>query len=206
MIYRSKYLRPNAHENWLKSKTSTGNGLKYFLAGVALLVHSLVLLALPANGATNASVTLAWAPIADPNVAGYNLYYGGASRTYTNKVSVGNAANATIPNLIEGNTYYFALTTYNNAGIESPLSNEAAYKIPVIAPGNLPVLGAPVYSKTLNRLTISISGLPGSKCAVEASSDLVNWVRVTTNTVPFTFVQPNTDQFVKRFFRAVKLP
>jgi hypothetical protein len=32
----------------------------------------------------------------DPSVAGYNVYYGGASGAYTNEISVGNATNATI--------------------------------------------------------------------------------------------------------------
>ncbi|MGA2661952.1 MAG: hypothetical protein ABSH34_31110, partial [Verrucomicrobiota bacterium] len=36
------------------------------------------------------SVTLAWGPSTDPTVVGYNLYYGGASQTYTNTVAAGN--------------------------------------------------------------------------------------------------------------------
>ena len=35
------------------------------------------------------SVTLAWNPSTDPIVVGFNIYYGGASVTYTNEFSVG---------------------------------------------------------------------------------------------------------------------
>jgi hypothetical protein len=43
------------------------------------------------------SVTLAWNPSTDPLVAGYNIYYGGASGTYTNEICAGNATNAPFP-------------------------------------------------------------------------------------------------------------
>jgi len=35
------------------------------------------------------SVTLAWNACTDPNVAGYNVYYGGASGAYTNEICAG---------------------------------------------------------------------------------------------------------------------
>jgi len=47
------------------------------------------------------SVTLAWNACTDPNVAGYNVYYGGASGAYTNEICAGNATNATISGLVE---------------------------------------------------------------------------------------------------------
>src|SRR6202142_388987 len=55
-----------------------------------------------------ASVILAWDPSTDPLIAGYSLYYGGASQTYTNEISVGLVTTATLSGLAEGNTYYFA--------------------------------------------------------------------------------------------------
>src|SRR5438067_3721520 len=66
-----------------------------------------------------ASVTLVWNPSPGTNVAGYNVYYGGASRSYTNKVNAGNATNATVSGLIEGGTYFFAVTAYDSNGLES---------------------------------------------------------------------------------------
>src|SRR5437588_11967925 len=78
-----------------------------------------------------ASVTLVWNPSPGTNVAGYNVYYGVASRTYTNKVNVGNATNATVSGLIEGTTYYFAVTAYDTYGLESDYSNEMSYTVPI---------------------------------------------------------------------------
>jgi len=72
------------------------------------------------------SVTLAWKPSTSPTTAGYKLYYGAASRAYTNAVDVGQSTMATISNLVAGTTYYFAATAYDSSGMESPYSNEAS--------------------------------------------------------------------------------
>ena len=86
--------------------------------------------ALPIPSGTG-SVTLAWNASTDPSVAGYNVYYGGASGVYTNKIPAGNTTNATISGLIQGTTYYFAATTYTSSGMESPFSSEVSYLLPV---------------------------------------------------------------------------
>jgi hypothetical protein len=70
------------------------------------------------------SVTLTWSPSSDPTAASYNLYYGGASLTYTNVVPLGNVTKGTVTGLVSGSQYYFAATTVNAAGLESPFSNE----------------------------------------------------------------------------------
>src|SRR4029434_8853291 len=59
------------------------------------------------------SVTLAWNPNSETNLAGYKLFYGTASRTYSGFVSLGSATTTgTINNLQSGLTYYFAVTAY----------------------------------------------------------------------------------------------
>ena len=80
------------------------------------------------------SVTLAWNASTDPNVAGYNVYYGGACGAYTNKICAGNATNATISGLTQGTTYYFAATTYAASGMESPYSSEVSCLVPLNVP------------------------------------------------------------------------
>ena len=72
------------------------------------------------------SVTLAWDASTDPNVAGYNIYYGGASGTYTNKIDAEGDTTATVSGLTVGATYYFAATTYS-ADAESLFSCEVAW-------------------------------------------------------------------------------
>ena len=96
------------------------------------------------------NVTLGWNPSTSPNIAGYNVHYGLASGNYTVKVPAGTNTSARITGLVEGQTYYFVVTVYNTAGIESIPSNEVGYTIPgVAAPGSLwiqtdPVTGSPV--------------------------------------------------------------
>jgi hypothetical protein len=53
---------------------------------------------------------LAWSPSLDTNVVGYNIYYGGLSGNYTNKINAGKGTNITISGLVAGATYYFAAT------------------------------------------------------------------------------------------------
>jgi hypothetical protein len=81
--------------------------------------------AYPAFGSISANLT--WIPSSDPNVAGYNVYYGSASGQLTNLASVGAVTNAVVPNLIENTIYFFAAKSYNSAGQESDFSNEAAF-------------------------------------------------------------------------------
>ena len=108
-------------------------------AAVDLLLLSgvVVLLQLPALATQN--VTLAWNASTDPTVVGYNIYYGGGSGNYTNVTSAGNATNLTVSGLVGGATYYFAATTYNSSGVQSPFSSEVSYSVPTnTVAGNQP--------------------------------------------------------------------
>ena len=67
---------------------------------------------------------LAWDANSEPDIAGYKIYYGTASRTYSLFVDIGNMTNYTLKGLQDGTTYYLALTAYNKAGGESDYSNE----------------------------------------------------------------------------------
>ncbi len=87
------------------------------------------------------SVTLAWDPSARSGIAGYRLYEGGVSRTYTNAIEAGNATTATASNLLSGATYFFAVTAVGTNGLESDFSNEITYTVPL--PTNSPPAPAP---------------------------------------------------------------
>lgn len=71
-------------------------------------------------------VGLAWNPSVDPSVTGYNVYYGTASRSYSQQVNVGLVTNTAVSNIVAGTTYYFAVTAYNTEA-ESDFSDEAVY-------------------------------------------------------------------------------
>ena len=76
------------------------------------------------------SVMLAWNPSISTNVVGYKIYCGVACGTYNNAVFVANTTNGTISGLVEGTTYYFAATSVDTFGNESPFSVEATYTTP----------------------------------------------------------------------------
>jgi len=94
------------------------------LAGVALMLHGAT------TNATGATVTLAWDPSADSSVSGYKVHYGFNSHTYPFVVDAGSETSQTI-NLQEGVPYYFSVTAYNVAGLESDFSGEISYAVPM---------------------------------------------------------------------------
>jgi Concanavalin A-like lectin/glucanases superfamily/Immunoglobulin domain/Fibronectin type III domain len=255
----------------------------FLLSGVAMVF--------PASALATQSVTFAWDPSADPNVVGYNIYYGTTTHVYTSKVSVGNVTTATISGLVEGTTYYFAATTYDALNQESALSDEISYSVPVTATNQPPVItemlttnmaiagqnvtfsitatgtGSLEYQwtynqsnipsatnavLTLNNVTVaqagtyyvtvsnsagstnsstasltvypttaatltpashvngqfalSVSGVTNYQYVVQASTNLVDWVSMQTDSCPFTFVDSNASQFRQRFYRTYYLP
>jgi hypothetical protein len=60
------------------------------------------------------------------NLAGYKLYYGQSSRNYTSALDVGNQTTSLINSLASNQTYYFAVTAYTAAGLESDFSAEVS--------------------------------------------------------------------------------
>jgi hypothetical protein len=76
------------------------------------------------------AVLASWDPVLDPTVIGYLLYYGLESGHYTTELDVGDATSATIDGLLEGQTYYFAVTAYTHEGLESEFSEEVAFTVP----------------------------------------------------------------------------
>ena len=79
--------------------------------------------------AYSADVTLAWDPNTEEDLAGYMLYYGTASREYTQRIDVGNVTEFTISGIDEYTTYFFAATAYDVDGNESGYSEELIYTI-----------------------------------------------------------------------------
>ena len=85
---------------------------------------------LSASDAPPQSVTLAWDPgVPAANIAGYFIYYGVSSRSYTNRLDVGLQTTGVVSNLVAGTAYYFATTAYTSSGLESDYSSEAVWQI-----------------------------------------------------------------------------
>jgi hypothetical protein len=122
-----------------------------------LLVAGLV--ALPH---TARSVSLGWDPDPEPNVAGYKLYYGAASGSYTNNIDVGNVTTATIEALAGGVTYYFAARAYDTLGLESAYSDELSYAVPSTVTNTLPIIQSGDFEYANDGTSITITKYTGS--------------------------------------------
>jgi hypothetical protein len=148
------------------------------------------------------NVTLAWNASADPVVAGYNIYYGGTSRVYTNKTSIGLATNLTISNLVSGMTYYFTATTHGAAGVESAFAGEVSYTVPMPLQLSGSSMGKSIFSFILN-------GPIGSSYVIQMSTDLAHWLPFSTNTIPpggsISIADPNPNS-AQKFYRALPYP
>jgi hypothetical protein len=67
-------------------------------------------------------ITLQWDRNPEPDIAGYNVYYGRISGEYTRGKRVTDTT--AVIGVRGSTTYYFAVTAYNTNGIESELSEE----------------------------------------------------------------------------------
>lgn len=163
------------------------------------LLLGLMMAVLHFSSVASANVTLAWNPSTDPQVAGFNIYYGGVSGAYTNKTSVGTTTSLMVSNLVPGATYYFAATTYNAAGSESAFSSEVSYTVPPLPPVQLVVTPA-------KQLVLTLTGPVGSNYVLQASTDLVHWAPFSTNIIPpggsVTIIDPNLAS-PQKYYRAV---
>ena len=81
-------------------------------------------------GVAQPQVSLTWDANSEPDLAGYRLYWGTASRTYTQTNEVVNVTTTTVSNLTEEVTYYFAVTAYKNSSLESDFSDEVSFTPP----------------------------------------------------------------------------
>jgi fibronectin type 3 domain-containing protein len=73
-----------------------------------------------------AQLTMAWNANPEPDLAGYMVYYGTASRSYGTPIDIGKVTSYTLTGLTSGQTYYIALTAYDTSDNESSFSNEVS--------------------------------------------------------------------------------
>ncbi len=79
--------------------------------------------------ATTGSVIVSWSPNSESDLAGYRIYYGLQSSNYSKVENAGNTTSYSIGNLKAGQTYYFAVTAYDQSGNQSEYSTEVPFKV-----------------------------------------------------------------------------
>jgi len=71
-----------------------------------------------------ASINLIWNSNEEADLSGYKIYYGTSSGNYGSPIDVGNVTSFELSGLIEGITYYMALTAYDTSNNESKKTDE----------------------------------------------------------------------------------
>ena len=106
--------------------------MKHLLSSILKKIHALnfqvpsVLLTLIV---LNQAVTVQWLPNSEQDLAGYKVYYGIASRSYSRIIPVGLNTTYQVSDLEPGHEYFFAVTAYDTAGNESQYSEEVSIYI-----------------------------------------------------------------------------
>jgi len=173
--------------SWSPTKRRVINWVALFCLGALL----------PGYAAAQVSANLTWTPSSDPSVTGYNIYYGSASGDYTNMVSVDAVTNAVVSNLTEGITYFFAAKAHNNAGNESPFSNEALFIGFTANPNTSVYLAAIPTNSTGDQLTFSLAGTVPAGVEIDPNTGILAWspgfgFASTTNAITVT-ITDNTS-------------
>ena len=152
------------------------------------------------------SVTLGWNPSPSSGVAGYFIYYGTSSSNLTNSWAVpvqgSGTTNVTINGLTSGQTYYFAAASFDSNYNQSTLSSAISLTAGAVAQATGGVLNA-LTGLPVGQFGFAFSGSSGAKYIVQASTDLIHWAALQTNSGSFNFVDSNAAQFPRRFYRTV---
>lgn len=144
-------------------------------------------------------VTVAWDPNPETDIAGYRVYYGQVGTSVTNTVSPGTTTQQQVISLLPATQYWFYVTAFNTAGLESDPSTVLTYTTPVNA--------APTVTLGADRIAI----IPGThSITADATDDYLpatsltkTWTQLsgpatasitggTTLTPQFTFPSPGT--------------
>lgn len=184
-------------------RTGVAVGWSSRIMGLTRVLGGIVFFALLHNPVQAVrSVTFAWDRNSETNIVDYRIYYGGASRTYTNTVDTGNATSVTISNLAEGVTYYFAATAFDTLGLESDFSDEITYLVPMAA-------GVQMRVAPAGQTILTVTGPIGRTYEIQATQDLKTWTNIGTVTLGaggvLNFTDTNAPAFSKRFYRTLEI-
>lgn len=163
-------------------------GICAFVRGLLFklcLGYGLVVL-LTFNVSAQKTVNLAWDPSTGTNVVGYYVYYGCASRHYTNKFSVGSATTATISGLVEDTTYFFTATAYDATGDESDFSNEAEYYVPSSVISTSSLQSGTFTGLFYNQETVQPQSSGALRLSVTSGGKYSGLLQLSTSRLPFS--------------------
>jgi len=201
--------RENCSDLVLVQQVSAGRSQASLLGKRAILLSFLVLLAhiiSPLEARADAlvpapSVSLAWDRNPESDVVGYRVYYGPASRRYTNSTYVGNATTNLTTGLSNGATYFFAVTALDATGLESDFSKEVV-STPSSSAGPL----VQVRIAANRQAMLTVSGSAGTAYDFLATTNLSTWAVLGSATVGpnglASFTDTSATNYGFRYYRA----
>lgn len=143
---------------------------------LAIALTTLIPVAIHAADVAAPPVSLTWVPDPDSNIAGYKLHFGSSSKNYGTVLDVGAVPSAPLPPMILGRTYYLALSAYDSANQESPLSAELV--VTASPPAPVADTGFATSSAGQGALQWRYAKAASSRVdrfVIESSTDLKTW-------------------------------
>lgn len=107
-----------------RTSSERADHLRHAISTGIRLIALIALFFFSGAGVHAAQITLAWN--AEAGAAGYKVYYGTESDSYSTSIDVGNVTTYSLA-LADGRTYYLAATAYDPARVESDFSAEISY-------------------------------------------------------------------------------
>lgn len=158
-------------------KTRLPRHLPQSALALTIALTTLIPVAIHAADVPAPAVSLSWIPNPEPNIAGYKLHFGSSSRTYVTVLNVGAVPSAPLPPMILGRTYYVALSAYDTANRESPLSAELV--VTASPPAPVADTGFATSSAGQGALQWRYAKAASSttdRFVIESSNDLKTWL------------------------------
>jgi Bacterial Ig domain/Fibronectin type III domain len=135
---------------------------------------------------------------ASPNTTGLLTFKPVANATGSTTLTLTLNDGATTNNIT---TKTFTVSVINTNAVSSISSTSNLRNNVTIEPPPAATLTQATYEN--GQYGFNVSDASGSQYVIQASTNLVDWVSVETNTAPFTFVDVSAGQFSQRFYRAV---
>lgn len=167
------------YANPTKTRKSPGR-----VSGILALFSTLVVTAIISPAASISdpppspvSLELGWDPVPEPNVIGYHVYIGTATGQYDRIEDAGMEASHTVTGLVRGVTYYFAVSAFNDQGVEGQLSDELVVTIdtpPVPVDAGI-VADSSGTGQVLRWSFPQVALTSSPEIVIEESPDLVTW-------------------------------
>jgi len=108
-------------------------------------------------------VDLKWDLSSEPELMGYNIYYGKNSGEYTRQKTISTVDRFRVDGLMNGEAYYFAITAYDSLNRESDYSDEVGIIV------NEPLSSTSPFEDILNMLLAKLPAQP-------QNGPLVGWL------------------------------